>query len=90
MATKRVDFKVTGTAATYWIAVDDQDVPLVNGISSIELEQTSGHVLFWWMIGNPGQSLSIVGVRGTKPVVTVKESKITQSGSGAGYRKFIV
>lgn len=50
MATRRVNFEVTpkdGTQA-FWIAVDDQDVTLVNGKGSAGLDDTVEHLLIWW------------------------------------------
>lgn len=92
MANKHVEFHVTpADGLRYWIAVDERDVNLVNGGGGLDLDDVEEHVLVWWMVGNPGDSLAIVGLEGKRPVVTVKESKVpTGSYKGAGYRKFKV
>lgn len=89
---KYVEFRVTvADAMRYWLAVDERDMKLVNGVGGFDLEESEEHVLVWWMIGNPGDALSIVGTQGQRAVVAVKESKIpVGSNKGAGYRKFKV
>jgi hypothetical protein len=90
MAKKYVEFRVTGDdSMRYWLAVDEHDVNLVNGVGGLDLEESNEHVLVWWMIGNPGDALKIVGMQGQRAVVTVKESKIpSNTNKGAGYRRF--
>ena len=92
MATRPIAFQVTATdQMAYWIAVDEHDVTLVNGKGTVALEQGVEHVLVWWMIGNPGDALSITGADGTRQVVNIKESKIPpNTNKGAGYRRFKV
>ncbi len=90
MAEKYVEFRVTSSdSLRYWLAVDEHDLNLANGVGGVNLEGSKEHVLIWWMVGNPGDALNIVGTQEQRPVVTVKESKIpVGSNKGAGYRKF--
>jgi len=90
MAQRTVDFEVTGKdgVAAFWIAVDDKDVRLVNGNGSIDLDNGEEHLLIWWLIGDPGGKLSIVGKVGEKKVVEVKESKIPNDRTRAAGLKF--
>lgn len=93
MPSALVEFEVSASSGiqSYWIAVGDADVPLVNGKGAIELRTGQEHMLVWWMFGNPGDSISILGKSGGQPVVHVKESKIPEERlEGAGYRRFIV
>lgn len=90
MAEKYVEFQVTGSGSiNCWIAVDEHDVRLENGQGGMNLDDSQEHILMWWMAGNPGDSVSIVGKQQGKTVVNVKESKIPNgSNKGAGYRRF--
>jgi hypothetical protein len=92
MAKKSVKFKAAGSdGMAYWLAVDDHDIAMAGGVGQLALEESVEHVLVWWMVGNPGNTLSITGTEGQRTVVTVKESKIPAGSSkGAGYRKFKV
>lgn len=73
----------------YWLAVDEHDVVLTNGIGDINLDESAEHVLVWWMVGNPGDAISIEGTQAQKSVVSVKNSRIPNNTSkGAGYRRF--
>lgn len=91
MAKKYVEFLATGAdTLRYWLAVDQHDVNL-NGVGGLDLEESEEHILVWWMIGNPGDALKIVGTQGQRVVVTVKESKIPAgTNRGSGYRRFKV
>lgn len=90
MAKKYVEFNVKTTGSLlYWVAVDKHDVSLVNGVGGLDIGESESHILVWWMEGNPGDSISIVGMIGQRIVVNVKESKIPAgSNKGAGIRKF--
>lgn len=92
MATANIVFSVTASdGLKYWLAVDDQDLQVVNGRAAARLERGAEHVLVWWMIGDPGDSLSIEGKDGQRTVVTVKESRIpADTDKLAGYRRFMV
>ena len=92
MATANILFTVTASdGLKYWLAVDEQDLRVVNGKASARLERGMEHVLIWWMIGDAGDSLSIEGKDGERSVVSVKESKIPPGTTkGAGYRRFEV
>ena len=86
----RVDFEVKPSAGirAFWIAVGQQDVRLVNGKGSIDL-QAGRHTLVWWFVGDEGKSISITGTQGERKVVEVKESKIPKGETeGAGIKKF--
>jgi hypothetical protein len=85
-----VKFKVTAPDnLRYWLAIDEQDLNVTQGEVIVDLEMGSQYVLIWWMIGNPGDALAIVGKAGDREVVNVKESKVPAGTSkGAGYRKF--
>jgi len=93
MATRKVDFTVTGKDGVqgFWIAVGNKDVPLVNGKGSINLESPKTHFLVWWFGGEPGAKLSIIGVVGATTVVEVKQSVIPPGElEGAGSKRFDV
>jgi hypothetical protein len=92
MDKKNIKFKVTaGDSLRYWLAVDEVDLTLINGVGTIDLEESQEHVVVWWMVGNPGDSLSIEGTDGQRLVVNVKNSKVPSGSSkGAGYRRFTV
>jgi hypothetical protein len=88
----RVDFEVKPSSGVqaFWIAVGTQDVTLVNGKGSINL-QPGKQLLLWWFVGNPGQSISITGKQGATTVVEVKESKVPDGEhEGAGTKRFSV
>jgi hypothetical protein len=86
----QVDFKVSGSADAFWIAVDQEDVRLRNGNGSAELA-SGPHILTWHFVGKAGATLSIVGNAGVREVVNVKESKVPpKARNGAGYRRFKV
>jgi hypothetical protein len=85
-----VKFKVTAPETLrYWLAIDEDDLTLNQGEAVVDLEVGTQYVLVWWMIGNAGDAVSIVGKAGEREVVNVKESKVpTGTTKGAGYRKF--
>ncbi len=85
-----VKFKVTAAdSLKYWLAIDNDDLIVNNGEVTVDLIVGTECVLLWWMIGNPGDTLSIVGKAGEREVVNVKESKVPVGASkGAGYRRF--
>lgn len=91
MAKVKVDFEVTPSAGVqaYWIAVNADDVPLNNGKGSAMVESGVTSILVWWFIGNPGDTLAIVGKRGNTTVVELKESTIPDDRSRhAGFKPF--
>ena len=90
MAAKTVEFRVTAdNNLRYWLAVDDKDLPLVNGVGKVSLD--GEHILYWWMVGNSGDGLGIVGMQGNKPAVMVKRSEIPSGSTKAGgFRRFTV
>lgn len=85
--TVKADSGISG----YWIAVDDKDVQLINGVGEIMLAKGE-HILAWWMVGNSGNGISITGRRSNgQEVVSVKKSKIPQGHTQAGgVKRFIV
>ena len=93
MAKKTVEFEVKGKdgVQAFWIAVGDQDVRLVNGKGSIQVDDKEPEVLVWWFTGVSGARLSITGTVGTRTVVEVKQSEIPKGKKrGAGFRLFEV
>ncbi len=89
MAKKYVEFKTTASESMrYWLAVDERDVKLQNGIGRLDLDDSEEHVLIWWMIGEPGDTLSIEGKAGEKSVVKVKSKIPAGSSKGSGFRRF--
>lgn len=81
----------------YWLAVSRKDVidedipvPLQNASGSIDITKGRDHMVTWWMEGNPGATIGIVGVTdaGTaneKEVFKVEESTIPSTkGESAG------
>lgn len=88
MALVNFEVKPSSGIQAFWIAVGTQDVKLVNGKGSIDL-QVGKQILLWWFVGNPGESISITGTQGTTTVVQVKESKIPSGEhEGAGIKRF--
>jgi hypothetical protein len=91
MAAKTTSFEITPGAGTqaYWIAVDDQDVVLNNGTGSVDLDNSQNHFLTWWFLGNPGNTLAIVGKVAGQEVVSVKQSTIPGNQiHGGGVKRF--
>ena len=89
-ATRNIQFEVTAPPTLrYWLAVDEQDIELTNGKAVVQLQQGTEHVLIWWMVGNPGDMVSIIGKDGAREVVNVKGSAVPDGATkGAGYRRF--
>jgi hypothetical protein len=87
-----VKLKVTASETLrYWMAIDNDDVAITNGEAIVQLKDGEQYVLVWWMLGNSGDSIAVLGKAGEREVVNVKESKIPAGASkGAGYRKFKV
>jgi len=86
-----VDFEVVPSDGIqgYWIAVGNDDVPLVGGKGSIDLPAGQKSTLVWWFVGDEGESIAITGTQGQQTVVEVKESQIPQGETeGAGSKKF--
>lgn len=94
MATRTITFSVStsGTILGYWLAVGDQDIRLVNGQGSIDLQTGAKYILVWHMFGNSGSGISISGKDAAgSEVVSVKESDIPDGeNSAAGIRRFPV
>ena len=84
MAQRKVSFTVNDSEGidSFWIAVGENDVNLgTNNKGLIALETGRSHLLIWFMVGNPGASLAIVGEVDTgggqmETVVEVKKSRI--------------
>jgi hypothetical protein len=91
MAKKYVEFKVAATdGAAYWLKVEKQPIVVVNGVGGLDLDEGE-HTLYWWLVGNPGNTLSVVGKQDAKVVVEVKDRKIPQGQNEAeGYKPFTV
>jgi hypothetical protein len=84
-----IDFKVTGSVAVYWVAVDNGDVKLVNGRGQKTVPSGS-HRLLWWAQGNTGDTLTIVGSVGGAAVMTVNDVIPKSDPHAAGTRLFRV
>lgn len=54
----KVDFKIAGNGAYYWIAVDKGDLKVVNGKASKNLAP-GGHYLTWYAVGPSGVAMTI-------------------------------
>jgi hypothetical protein len=73
----------------YWVAVGKGIVSLTDGKGEITLSPGK-HMLVWWMLGNPGDTLAIElsDVKGSN-VAQVKESKIpAKQNDSAGRLRF--
>src|SRR5262245_33447822 len=59
MASKNISFTVTPGSGvqSYWIAVDNDDVPLAGGAGALPLATGEDHFLTWGFAGNPGSTL---------------------------------
>ena len=99
MTKKKIEFNVTPGDGVqgFWIAVsrddvlDVTDVKIENLSASIQLETRKQYILYWWFVGNPGNSLKIVGIDGFKEIVTVKNSRIpSEEIEGGGRKRFEV
>jgi hypothetical protein len=92
MPTVKIKVKVSASPTMkYWLAIDQTDLTITNGESSVALSDVEEHVLIWWMVGNPGDVLSVTGSAGLTEVFSVKESKIPVGKTkGAGFRKIKV
>lgn len=90
MAIVQVKLKVIAPeTCKYFIAVDEKELMFVNGEATIPLTSGEEHILIWRLIGNSGDSVSIVGTVNGKEVVNVKEGKIPPGKTkAAGYRRF--
>lgn len=85
----RIDFEVKTAATAYWIAVDDKDVALVNGVGSLQVA-SGKHRLLWWFIGNEGTTMTITGSVSGQEVVKVTSAVPENQSDGAGTKKFTV
>lgn len=87
MAEVKIKVEAKGTA--YWVAVDERDIDLANGVATVQL--ASGiHYLTWWMIGKPGDSIKIAVTAGSTSLGKI-ETKITSGqDKAAGVMKLEV
>ena len=91
MTRKNVDFEVTASEKIvgYSLSVNDEPVYLENGKGSMELETGELHPLNWFMTGEPGGKIGIVGKIRQEEVVNVKGSLIPpERNRGIGHRWF--
>lgn len=90
MASKTIQFEVDpGDTDAQWIAVDDQDVPLVNHRGSVSVGDTfPKHVLIWWFTGDAGTTIKITGKVGVDTVVSVSSSVPDGEHDGGGRKRF--
>lgn len=71
-----LDFKVSSTAETWRVQVDDAGVSFVNGKGKLEVAADEDAILQWWMGGNPGSTISIEVKRGSKVLWSVEKDSI--------------
>lgn len=76
-----VKVSVQCDAKSYWVAIDEQDVDLVRGAHDLEPGE---HVLSWWILGKPGQKISIAVTRDATVLASVKASTIRPGRVMAG------
>jgi hypothetical protein len=82
MAAKTVELTAEATDGVreFWVAIDKTDVRFVNGTGSVSnLDDGEEHMLVWWLTGDPGGKLAIVGMVGQRTVVEVKGSTIPKN-----------
>jgi hypothetical protein len=75
----------------YWLALNDRDLLINNGGVIVALPP-GRYTLVWWMIGNPGELLSVAvhDARGAE-LARVKESKVPSDEiAGFGGLRFTV
>lgn len=89
---RKLNFKVKPAKGTrvYAIWVDGKGVELLNRKGSIKVNPGEKHILHYFLSGNPGGTLNVVGkdVR-EKTIVEVKEAKIPSGQTRHGdKRKF--
>ena len=90
MAYQTLQFEIDpGDTDAQWIAVDDNDIPLVNhkGSASVD-DSTPKHVLTWWFTGDSGTTITITGTLNGKNVVSVTSSVPDGEHDGGGRRRF--
>ena len=91
MATRTVKFKVSSKVSQYTITVGQTDVKMTNHEGSIVLKvRSDSYTLRWWMSGNPGKGITIVGKVGTKEIVKVSSKIPSGKKEGAGHKRFKV
>jgi hypothetical protein len=91
MAKVEVKFSVTpdDNVRAYWIAVGNDDIPLINGKGSIFLDEGQTYFLVWWFAGNSGGTIKIKGETISAVVIKDRESKIPKAQhEGAGTMRF--
>ena len=90
---KKITFTVTpdNNINDYWIAVDNEDIKLINGEGSISLAADRNYNLIWWMTGTGNAVVEIIG-RDTEDneIVKVKSSIPVGEGKGSGFKYFKV
>ncbi|MES2130361.1 MAG: hypothetical protein V4463_24080 [Pseudomonadota bacterium] len=81
-------FKPSSDTLNYHAVVDTTALRIVNAVAELPLELGNEHILYWWMEGNSGETLSIKVSKGGDDVTTVKESTIPPGKlKAAGYRR---
>jgi hypothetical protein len=88
---KTLKISVTDASVlAYWIAVDDQDVEMENGVGVCDVEP-GDHMMFYYTFGAPGQSITTsVSVDGQVIAKPPKSSIQPGYTRGGGVRKLIV
>ncbi len=85
-----IDFKATSDAKLYRAFVGGDEITFVADQGSMNLEAGT-HLLSWLMVGDEGESLSLVGTDAQREVVNLKKSLIPEGEQvGGGVRRFQV
>ena len=96
---KKIVFEIEPSAGIkgYWLAVSKTDVIDVDNVEmenrsgSMMLEAGKTHLVFWWFIGNPGDSIKILAKDGDDTFFTIKKSSIPSGEyEGGGRERFTV
>jgi hypothetical protein len=92
MAKKTINFTITKDASVtaFDIEVDDDEVTIVNGKGSKDVETGAEHELDWRFSGGSGATLSITGKVGEKKVVDVSDNIPDGHDHGEGFQNFTV
>lgn len=71
-----LDFKVSSTAETWRVQVDDAVVALVEGRGRLDVGADEDVILQWWMGGNPGSTISIEVKAGAKVLWSLEKDSV--------------
>lgn len=72
---RTLDVSVKSTARTYVVQIDDKPLTLIGGEASIGVKPGDA-VVYWWMAGNPGSTISIELKAGASTLWKVEKDSI--------------